>query len=97
MWGNTMKVKFDLDYMFSHVKCEDIVKADKTSPIYFTSKKIKNANYIIMLKFNRFMAIPNKNILKKVIDNYKIDTSKQILSWDSDNKRYDLYKIEWCI
>ena len=74
-----------------------IINANKNSSLYFYCQKFLQSNYIILCDNDRAYYISSKAYLKKVVKRDNIGLDTKILAWDSENKRYDLYKLEYCI
>ena len=74
-----------------------IINATKDSSLYFFAEKRMKANYIILCEKDCAYYITSKKELKKVVNRENINKDIMILSWDSDNKRYDLYKLKYCL
>ena len=73
------------------------INATKESSLYFYSQRFLKSNYIILCNNNQAYYISSKAYLKKVVKRDSIPLDTAILAWDSDNKRYDLYKLEYCV
>lgn len=77
--------------------------ANKNSSIMEATKKINKANYIIGFELldvvfglvTKYIFISNKKSLKQVVNKYNIDKNLSIYGWE--NKKYNIYKLNWCI
>ena len=69
-----------------------------TKEDYFYHRKIRafKSNYVLMIKKqNTAIYCSRKTKVKELVKKYGINPNFLIFGWDSQNKRYDLYKIEY--
>ena len=81
----------------------NFTNAKKDGDIIFSSKKINKANYIIPFedidsvlgKVTKFLFVSNKKLLKQVVKQYNIN--KDLLIYGFEDKKYEIYRLEWCL
>lgn len=97
--------------LFEEFKIENLGKGEfinvnKFHQLFSTVKKrINKSNYILEYKhinsLNFVCATPiyisNRKTLQSFVKKFNINKDLLIFAWDSENKKYSVYKLDWCI